>query len=238
MRLLRRFTIAVSLIVALLVVFAGPCFAAGQHHAVASNDSVTSDGGYYDVVIQSLDAKWSSTYSSRFVLHTMWLSTGTDGSWIENGFMDGAHVTSTGSVVYHHGFYNAQGRIVGGNLEYEENTHSGPSTAVGTQHCFHIQRDGWQQWGVYVDFTRAKTYTAVNTAYDMDVGLESNDRATASAHWCEKNLELYRNGSWGYWTSGTLANTDHSPYYGIGVQWVTQPKSDGSAAPKIDTWDN
>jgi hypothetical protein len=93
-------------------------------------------------------------------------------------------------------------------MTYTENKCVGPSTSVGTQHTFHIQRDGSQQWVVYVDFNRVAVFTADNTGYDMDVGIESNNAVTTSAAWYERNFQAYRNGSWKYWTSGALEKTD------------------------------
>jgi hypothetical protein len=108
-----------ALAVVLLLVFSARCLAGagqsaqplgpvepGSRHAVASNDSATLDGGYFDVIIQALNAKWDSNNKSRFVAHTMWIATGTNGEWIENGFMDGGHYKGGSVFEYHKGFYN------------------------------------------------------------------------------------------------------------------------------------
>ena len=226
---MRRGITAALLALLFVAVIAAPCFA-GVHATAICN--APCQAVYYDMVIQAMDAKWSTTNNTRFVLHTGWVLDA-DGSWIENGFMDGAHRTGDGKIVYWHGFYNAAGRMSGGSLiAYEENTYTGPSTTIGTKHTFTTMKSGTGEWSVYVDGSLVHKYYLTDGTR-MEAGLETNDQATTSATWSEQNFMMFGSGGWEYWKGGFLNNQDGA--WGLDVQWVTAPKTDGSVAPAIKT---
>ncbi len=192
-----------------------------RYYGIAQNSSTGKTGGFFLATTKALDSKWSSTNDTRFILHTIWVTTNTStGSWIECGYMDGAIDPGTG-IVYHKGFYTARGIVdSNNNLDYSEYKITGPSTAIDTTHTYQIQRDGIDTWGVYVDYTLRKTFSAGSTIAYMNCGLETNYTGSSSETWNEKSFQLLSNGTWSDWTSGTLNNTDtHST---ISRAWDTQ----------------
>jgi hypothetical protein len=172
-----------------------------------------------------MNSNWSSTNNTRFILHTVWIASGT--KWIENGFMDGAIQEPGGTIQYHRGYYTATGDLNNIAGTYREYKIVGPSTNVGTGHAFHIQRDGTNSWGVYVDFALRRTYSGFATSANRtDVGLETNTTASTSSQWNERAFQTYSGTSWNKWTSGSLSQ---SP--GISVSWDTRLESIFTSKP-------
>lgn len=170
----------------------------------------SNHGGYFFTTIQALDSKWSSTYNTRFILQTIWAASGND--WLEVGFMDGALAEPGNPIGYHRGYYTA----IGKGSTYQEYKIIGPSTTIGTNHNFQIQRDGSSSWGVYVDYTLRRTYSDFATVSSgVDVGLETNNTVSTSAQWHNRNFQLYNGTTWSDWTTGSLSNSG----VGISVSW-------------------
>ncbi len=182
----------------------------------------TNHGGYFYTTIQALDSKRTSTNNTRFILHTIWAGNGSD--WVEVGFMDGALAEPGSPIGYHRGYYTAMGK----GSTYQEYKIIGPSTAIGTNHNFQIQRDGYNSWGMYVDYTLRRTYSNFATSSDgIDVGLETNNTVSTSATWHNRNFQLYNGTTWKNWTTGSLHNSGS----GISVSW--NPAYTGINSSKI-----
>lgn len=204
--------------------------ASANYYGIVST-SGTIDGTYFYAKTQGLDSKWSSTTTgeNRFILHTTWIQSNasTGLKWIEVGFVDGAMQEPSSSVSYHNGFYTATGSYnsTGTALtSYSEYKITGPSTAVGTNHNYQIQRTGTSSWGVYVDYTLYRTYSDFATSCDgTDVGLETNYSGSTSDEWNERAFQVLKNGSWSSWSNGTIKREDSAQ--GISVTWDSKPTS-------------
>lgn len=190
-----------------------------RQYAIAQNTESNGHGSYFYATIKPLDANWSSTNSSRFILHTTWVGSGD--KWIENGFMDGAMAGPGGNTEYHHGFYTATGSH-DNSIGYSEYKIIGPSTNDGTSHSFQIQRDGTNSWGVYVDYTLRRTYTNFATSCDsIDVGLETNESTATSAQWNERAIQRLTTSRWKDWGSGELSVGSNN----VNASWGTKYSS-------------
>lgn len=223
---MRKKLIVVALTMTILIFFPAQAFA--NYYGIAQN-GVQSAGGFFQAITQALDSKWSTTNKYNFILHTIWLPMDSlRDSWIEIGYMDGCIWEPTWSAPqYHKGFYTAEGKRSTGY--YKEYRIIGPSTAIGYNHTYQMQRDGTTTWGVYVDYILRRSYSWGSTAYGMDVGLETNTTVSTSALWNERSFMQLISGVWKNWASGSLYN--NGSFYGIGVRWKTQPTS-------IETWKN
>lgn len=209
------------ILLTLALVFALPVQAFANYYGMARNSSTGIHGAYFYANIQDLDSKWSTTNNTRFVLHTVWIEDSSGKKWLENGFMDGAIQEPGGTIQYHKGYYTAQGEYSNSSA-YKEYKIIGPGTTTGSGHSFHIQRDGTDKWGVYVDFDLKRTYSSWSTSGQyVDVGLETNYTGSTSSEWNERSLQLYNGTTWNNWGSGTLSFT-HST---ISVSWDTSPTS-------------
>lgn len=155
----------------------------GTRHAIVRNNFTTSSigGGYAEWVTQPISAAWSSTNNTRFIVESLWINTDNySSSWIEVGFLDGAHRNSTG-YTYAHGFYTARGIVSGGVIQsYTEYLISGPSTSNGTNHAYEVQYDGNNSWGAYVDFQLGRAWSGAPGADTIDVGMETNTSASSA----------------------------------------------------------
>jgi hypothetical protein len=208
-----RFRIYMISLLIIILLISNISFA-GNKYGLAYNDKSGLDGGFFRATIEDLDANWNSS-DRPFILHTIWIGSGYD--WIECGFMDG---DLNGSDF--HGFYCAYEY----DSVYREYQIIGPSTSINTTHTFHIQRDGTDDWGIYVDFIKRRTVYNVFTSSDgMDVGLESDtDDYTESDVWNERSFQYYKNSSWSYWSmNDSYGLYDNS--YVIDVDWDTEPTS-------------
>ncbi len=198
---LLSFALAVVLLMGTVTMEANAKYS--KQYAIARNTESNGHGSYFYATIQPLNSNWSTTNSSRFILHTTWVGSGQ--KWIENGFMDGAIAEPGGNLEYHHGFYTATGSH-DNSIGYSEYKIIGPSTADGTSHSFQIQRDGTNSWGVYVDYTLRRTYNNFATSCDsIDVGLETNESTATSAQWNERSIQRLTSSGWKNWGSGTLS---------------------------------
>lgn len=209
------------ILLALMFVFALPVQAFANYYGTARNSSTGVHGAYFYSIIQGLDSKWSSTNNTRFVLHTVWIEDSSGQKWLENGFMDGAIQEPGGTIQYHKGYYTAQGEY-NNSSAYKEYKIIGPSTTTGTGRAFHIQRDGTNSWGVYVDFELRRTYSNWSTSGQyVDVGLETNYTGSTSNEWNERSFQLYNGTTWKDWSSGSL----YSNHSTISVSWDSSPTS-------------
>lgn len=200
-----------------IMAFSLPLQASANYYGIAQR-STTHHGSYFFATIQPMNSGWSSTNNTRFILHTTWIASGT--KWIENGFVDGAMQEPGGTLQYHRGYYTATGDLADVAGTYKEYIITGPGTGVGTNRTFHIQRDGTNSWGVYVDFVLRRTYSGFATsASRADVGLETNTTVSTSNQWNERALQTYSGTSWNNWTSGNFVQ---SSGVGITVSWDTQ----------------
>ena len=142
-------------------------------------------------------------------------------------FMQNNSYLLSSSVSYHIGVYTATGSYnsTGTALtSYSEYKITGPSTAVGTNHNYQIQRTGTSSWGVYVDYTLYRTYSDFATSCDgTDVGLETNYSGSTSDEWNERAFQVLKNGSWSSWSNGTIKKEDSAQ--GISVTWDSKPTS-------------
>jgi len=230
----------VPVLLALLLIlsaFPGRAYAlgltTGTRHAVVRNKFTTSSigGGYAEWVTQPISAAWSSTNNTRFIVQSLWINTDNySSSWIEVGFLDGAHTTSSG-YTYAHGFYTARGIVSGGVIQaYTEYLISGPSTNNGTNHTYEVQYNGNNSWGAYVDFQLGQAWSGAPGADAIDVGLETNTSASSASRITTTRLQ-YRDPNdtgttgWHYWTSGVVYNEDlnyTNDRWGMSVGWSTQ----------------
>ncbi|MCL6450736.1 MAG: hypothetical protein K6T75_05505 [Acetobacteraceae bacterium] len=237
---MRRVAIAVLAGAMLAWGLAATCPAQAQSRHALSISQTQNIGGFFSVVVRSLDSRWDLGHDKRFILHTMWIADDTE-SWIEAGFVDGSvQVPGANQPFYHHGFYYALGRWQGGKVSrYGEYPYYGPSTDPGTRHGFVIKREEeGGVWGVYLDRTLARRVKGLKpTAARMDVGLETNYYGSVSSHWYEEAFSLlYQDGSWSYWKGGQLNLSEAARAWGMGVKWVTPPRQDGLISPMIQTW--
>ncbi|MCT4596993.1 MAG: hypothetical protein N4A50_03815 [Vallitalea sp.] len=193
---------------------------AANYYGTANNNASELDGVFFRATIQDMDAQWDNS-NYRFVLHTCWLPTDSNTSWIEVGFLDGEWI---GDHTYYRGFYAAQyimdqnGNIQQRNLKKI----SGPSTQVGTTHTFQIQRDGNNTWGVYIDYTLRQTWTSGtgSVGFSPHVGLESNNIVSTSSTWNERAFQIYKNGTWLNWSDAILSQSGNAS-----VNWDDEPTS-------------
>lgn len=209
----------VQLILTVLLLTSMSNFAFANYYGQAKNYSTGLDGCFFRSTLKATDAKWTSS-NDRFILHTTWLNTDGNGSWIEVGFLDGEWIADG---TYYKGYYAAQYQFDSqGNLTRNLKKISGPSTDIDTVHTFQIQRDGTNTWGVYVDYTLRQTWTSGSgsVASYPDVGLESNNTTSTSAQWNERNFQVYKNSTWSNWSSGSLNSSGNAS-----VSWATEPTS-------------
>ena len=199
------------------------CSPNDNYYGIAANDSTGLDGCFFMTTIEATNANWTDG-NNNFILHTTWLYTDNNDSWIEVGFIDGEWADNG---TYYKGFYAAQyvcdsdGTIIDRHLKKI----SGPSTDTGTVHTFQIQRDGTNTWGVYVDYKCGAAWTsgAGSIASIPKVGLETNSLRTTSARWNERRFQIYKNGVWTDWSDGNRYYS--GPDYNISVLWASEPTS-------------
>lgn len=197
----------------------------GRYYGIARNGTQQIQGGKFVATINSLNSAWSSTSSQRFINHTMWLPLDA-AVWIETGFTDGTfRDPDEASSSYYKGFYTSRGSLdSNGNLfGYVEEKIIGPSTANNTTHTFTLQKgSATSTWLVYINGVQRLTWLAVGNAQGMDVGIETNTANSTSAPWNERNFQVYQNGVWSSWGSGSFPV---SPTVGISVAWDVYPTS-------------
>lgn len=176
-------------------------------------DGGTSTGGFFQAYTRTLTAT-----STGYIAHCMWIGTDSNGSTISTGFHDGLV-----SGNYAHGFFRSRTVIdSNGNVtSFSKYLITGPSTSTGTNHTYQIKRTDSSTWTVYIDYTSRGSYSVSATqTYGMDVGLYTDNADNYSADWNEKSFQVYRNGSWYYWTSGYWL---YDPW--VEVEWDVEPTS-------------
>jgi hypothetical protein len=207
-----------------------------QEHAYAYYGT-WNYGGYYYFTIEDLDGNWSSSEPWHFALHSMWVVTDTEGSWIELGFMDGGLDTDDDDVYetdeYHHGFYTARGvRDSSGNLlDYKEfKIATSLDTSIGKSYGARVYNIAdSSDWDVVIGSTKYGTYRNVSVlAYDIQVGIETNNDFSSSDTWNERYLRRLRSGSWEYWDQGSLYD---SQYDRVTVEWKQKYNSINTSLP-------
>jgi hypothetical protein len=195
-----------------------------RYYGVARTNISNIKGGEFTATINTLNSTWSSS-NNRFILHTIWVSTGPSNGWIELGFMDGAIADNGASVSYHKGFYTAHGIFDSqGNLtSYNERKITGPSTSNNTTHSFRVSYDGTiSAWKTYINGVQRLTWsTGTSSASRIDVGLETNTANSTSAQWNERNFKYLDStgANWLSWTAGQLLPTSS----GTQVSWSSYP---------------
>lgn len=200
-----------------------------SYHAVSSTE-LDNKGGSFKAILRYIDSAWSTTSNKNLILHGIWIALG-DRSWVEVGYTKGSfREPGETSSSYYDGFYTARGKYdaYGRLVDYAERKITGPSTAEGSEHFFHIAYvAGTDSWNAYVNNVRRLTYP-VSSLYPsrvgraIDVGLETNTIATYSALWNERGLQyIDNNGLFKGWT-GTCNQYLDLPAFnaGLRISWV------------------
>ncbi|MGF7035792.1 hypothetical protein J2T17_006827 [Paenibacillus mucilaginosus] len=193
-----------------------------RSHIIVSMDRsgtlANMHGGYVWSNVPDLTSNWSSTNNGRFILKTEWVNINGNGSWIENGYFEGADMNSQ----YYDGFYMAYGIYNGSTLTYSEKKVVGPSKTVGSGHHHHIKYlgDSVTYWRSTID--NAYQWDVYGFAGDgsHDVGVEANNSASVFNHTSSNksavsNLQYYEDGSWKAWN--TNAKTIYTDPFNIRV---------------------
>lgn len=206
-----------------------PNIAFANYYGIAQNFTTGLDGGFMRATLKKpLDSKWDILNRTRHIEHVLWLTTDSNGSWLEVGFTDGGiRQPGESDWSYYHGHYLAKGvRNINHDVTYyEERKIIGPSTNDGAIHTFQVQRDGYNTWGIYIDWTLRRTYTASISALRMDVGLETNYYYSNSAQWNERDFQFYQGGQWRYWSLMDSYRLLGGIPPSLQVSWQNEPRA-------------
>ncbi len=198
------------------------------HAVVSFAQSGNLQGAYMYSTVPDLTSNWSTTNNDRFILKTQWININGNGSWIENGYFEGASYNGN----YHDGFYMAYGIMnsSGQLTSYQENLISGPSKTVGSGHHHHTKYIGNNYWRSTIDNSYSWDVYGWYGGGTHDVGIEANNSSSTLNHtntnMTSANMQYYNGTEWKDWT--TAATTQIIDPFNIGVK-IYQSPSETSA---------